>query len=102
MVLQLLILLFVTNVLLHLKSYLNSTITPLSVSLCLSLSLPSSVSLCVVMADGSSCPRQMVFGVVTSIDLLNYITTHERRGNARERTMSECSMTSECSLTDEL
>uniref|UniRef100_A0A673YCA6 Cystathionine beta-synthase n=1 Tax=Salmo trutta TaxID=8032 RepID=A0A673YCA6_SALTR len=54
------------------------------------------------MADGSSCPRQMVFGVVTSIDLLNYITTRERRGNARERTMSECSMTSECSLTDEL
>uniref|UniRef100_A0A4W5JUK1 Cystathionine beta-synthase n=1 Tax=Hucho hucho TaxID=62062 RepID=A0A4W5JUK1_9TELE len=54
------------------------------------------------MADGSSCLRQMVFGVVTSIDLLNYITTRERRGSARERTMSECSMTSECSLTDEL
>ncbi|XP_021453541.2 cystathionine beta-synthase [Oncorhynchus mykiss] len=53
------------------------------------------------MADGSSCLRQMVFGVVTSIDLLNYITTRERRGGARERTMSECSMTSECSLTDE-
>uniref|UniRef100_A0A8K9Y1A7 Cystathionine beta-synthase n=1 Tax=Oncorhynchus mykiss TaxID=8022 RepID=A0A8K9Y1A7_ONCMY len=41
------------------------------------------------MADGSSCLRQMVFGVVTSIDLLNYITTRERRGGARERTMSE-------------
>uniref|UniRef100_A0A8C7MTI3 Cystathionine beta-synthase n=1 Tax=Oncorhynchus kisutch TaxID=8019 RepID=A0A8C7MTI3_ONCKI len=36
------------------------------------------------MADGSSCLRQMVFGVVTSIDLLNYITTRERRGSARE------------------
>ncbi|XP_047225634.1 cystathionine beta-synthase b isoform X2 [Girardinichthys multiradiatus] len=28
-------------------------------------------------ADGSVCPRQMVFGVVTAIDLLNFITTHE-------------------------
>merc|ERR1712142_85037 len=37
------------------------------------------------MADGSSCPRYMVFGVVTSVDLLHYITTHERR----ERTLSE-------------
>uniref|UniRef100_A0A673YD17 Cystathionine beta-synthase n=1 Tax=Salmo trutta TaxID=8032 RepID=A0A673YD17_SALTR len=31
------------------------------------------------MADGSSCPRQMVFGVVTSIDLLNYITTQDTK-----------------------
>ncbi|TMS06178.1 Cystathionine beta-synthase [Larimichthys crocea] len=28
-------------------------------------------------ADGSACQRQMVFGVVTAIDLLHYITTHE-------------------------
>nr|XP_046220603.1 cystathionine beta-synthase-like [Oncorhynchus gorbuscha] len=45
------------------------------------------------MEDGSPCLRQMVFGVVTAIDILNYITT-------RERTLSECSITSECSLTD--
>uniref|UniRef100_A0A673Y737 Cystathionine beta-synthase n=1 Tax=Salmo trutta TaxID=8032 RepID=A0A673Y737_SALTR len=45
------------------------------------------------MADGSSCPRQMVFGVVTSIDLLNYITTRERRGNAREcRLLGGCGL----------
>uniref|UniRef100_A0A8C7J5L1 Cystathionine beta-synthase n=1 Tax=Oncorhynchus kisutch TaxID=8019 RepID=A0A8C7J5L1_ONCKI len=31
------------------------------------------------MADGSSCLRQMVFGVVTSIDLLNYITTQDTK-----------------------
>uniref|UniRef100_A0A667XZN9 Cystathionine beta-synthase n=1 Tax=Myripristis murdjan TaxID=586833 RepID=A0A667XZN9_9TELE len=31
------------------------------------------------MADGLACSRQMVFGVVTAIDLLNYITTRERR-----------------------
>ncbi|XP_067111172.1 cystathionine beta-synthase b [Osmerus mordax] len=47
------------------------------------------------MADGSVCTRQMVFGVVTAIDLLNYITTRERR----ERTLSECSLSS---LTDEM
>ncbi|KAM4562055.1 cystathionine beta-synthase b [Fundulus diaphanus] len=28
-------------------------------------------------AEGSVCPRQMVFGVVTAIDLLNFITSHE-------------------------
>ncbi|TKS66995.1 Cystathionine beta-synthase [Collichthys lucidus] len=28
-------------------------------------------------ADGSACQRQMVFGVVTAVDLLHYITTHE-------------------------
>uniref|UniRef100_A0A673YT43 Cystathionine beta-synthase n=1 Tax=Salmo trutta TaxID=8032 RepID=A0A673YT43_SALTR len=52
------------------------------------------------MEDGSPCLRQMVFGVVTAIDMLNYITTRERQGSTRERTLSECSMTSECSLTD--
>ncbi|KAK6309682.1 hypothetical protein J4Q44_G00195630 [Coregonus suidteri] len=54
------------------------------------------------MADGSPCLRRMVFGVVTAIDLLHYITTRERRGSARDRTLSECSITSECSLTEEL
>ncbi|XP_070979688.1 cystathionine beta-synthase-like [Oncorhynchus clarkii lewisi] len=52
------------------------------------------------MEDGSPCLRQMVFGVVTAIDMLNYITTRERQGSTRERTLSECSITSECSLTD--
>jgi len=42
------------------------------------------------MSDGSAQPRHMVFGVVTAIDLLNYITTRERR----ERSMSECSLSS--------
>uniref|UniRef100_A0A8C9VYT1 Cystathionine beta-synthase n=1 Tax=Scleropages formosus TaxID=113540 RepID=A0A8C9VYT1_SCLFO len=31
------------------------------------------------MADGSPCLRQMVFGVVTAIDLLNFVTSKERR-----------------------
>ncbi|XP_041933563.1 cystathionine beta-synthase-like protein isoform X1 [Alosa sapidissima] len=42
------------------------------------------------MTDGSPTLKQMVFGVVTAIDLLNYVTTRERR----ERSLSECSMTS--------
>ncbi|KAM4608590.1 cystathionine beta-synthase b [Polymixia lowei] len=46
------------------------------------------------MGDGSPCLRQMVFGVVTAIDLLNYITTHERR----ERSLSECSLSDDMSL----
>ncbi|XP_071372254.1 cystathionine beta-synthase b [Centroberyx affinis] len=46
------------------------------------------------MADGSACPRQMVFGVVTAIDLLNHITTRERR----ERSLSECSLSDDMSL----
>ncbi|XP_070694155.1 cystathionine beta-synthase b [Pempheris klunzingeri] len=37
-------------------------------------------------ADGSACRRQTVFGVATAIDLLNYITTDERR----RRSSSEC------------
>uniref|UniRef100_A0A8C7Q050 Cystathionine beta-synthase n=1 Tax=Oncorhynchus mykiss TaxID=8022 RepID=A0A8C7Q050_ONCMY len=41
------------------------------------------------MEDGSPCLRQMVFGVVTAIDMLNYITTRERQGSTRERTLSE-------------
>ncbi|XP_035531815.1 cystathionine beta-synthase b [Morone saxatilis] len=41
-------------------------------------------------ADGSACQKQMVFGVVTAIDLLNYITTQERQ---------DC-LSSECSLSD--
>ncbi|XP_056320750.1 cystathionine beta-synthase b [Danio aesculapii] len=40
------------------------------------------------MSDGSPKMRQMVFGVVTAIDLLNYVTMRERR----ERSLSECSM----------
>ncbi|KAM9346815.1 cystathionine beta-synthase b [Symphorus nematophorus] len=31
--------------------------------------------------DGSACQKQMVFGVVTAIDLLNYITTQEGHDN---------------------
>uniref|UniRef100_A0A667YDS9 Cystathionine beta-synthase n=1 Tax=Myripristis murdjan TaxID=586833 RepID=A0A667YDS9_9TELE len=45
------------------------------------------------MADGLACSRQMVFGVVTAIDLLNYITTRERR----ERSLSECSLSDDMS-----
>uniref|UniRef100_A0A4W4HG93 Cystathionine beta-synthase n=1 Tax=Electrophorus electricus TaxID=8005 RepID=A0A4W4HG93_ELEEL len=40
------------------------------------------------MTNGSSVLKQMVFGIVTAIDLLNYVTSRERRG----RTMSECSL----------
>ncbi|XP_057192693.1 cystathionine beta-synthase b isoform X1 [Triplophysa rosa] len=40
------------------------------------------------MTDGSSTMRQMVFGVVTAIDLLNFVAIRERR----ERSMSECSL----------
>ncbi|XP_066497085.1 cystathionine beta-synthase-like [Hoplias malabaricus] len=43
------------------------------------------------MIDGSSTLKQMVFGIVTAIDLLNYVTTRERR----ERTLSECSLPDE-------
>uniref|UniRef100_A0A8C9T3D8 Cystathionine beta-synthase n=1 Tax=Scleropages formosus TaxID=113540 RepID=A0A8C9T3D8_SCLFO len=38
------------------------------------------------MADGSSNLKQMVFGVVTAIDLLNFVTAREKR----ERSVSEC------------
>ncbi|XP_023667227.1 cystathionine beta-synthase-like protein isoform X2 [Paramormyrops kingsleyae] len=38
------------------------------------------------MADGSSSLKQMVFGVVTAIDLLNFVTAREKR----ERSQSEC------------
>uniref|UniRef100_A0AAY4BQ98 Cystathionine beta-synthase n=1 Tax=Denticeps clupeoides TaxID=299321 RepID=A0AAY4BQ98_9TELE len=37
------------------------------------------------MADGSPVLKQMVFGVVTAIDLLNYVATREKR----ERSLSE-------------
>ncbi|XP_036401759.1 cystathionine beta-synthase b [Megalops cyprinoides] len=37
------------------------------------------------LTDGSPCLKQMVFGVVTAIDLLNYVTARER-----ERSLSEC------------
>ncbi|XP_030642085.1 cystathionine beta-synthase b [Chanos chanos] len=43
------------------------------------------------MADGSPTLKQMVFGIVTAIDLLNYVATRERR----ERTLSESSATDE-------
>ncbi|KAL4656575.1 cystathionine beta-synthase-like [Arapaima gigas] len=38
------------------------------------------------MADGSPNLKQMVFGVVTAIDLLNFVTAREKR----ERSVSEC------------
>ncbi|KAI4882068.1 hypothetical protein NFI96_028317 [Prochilodus magdalenae] len=38
------------------------------------------------LADGSTTLKQMVFGVVTAIDLLNFVTAREKR----ERSMSEC------------
>ncbi|KAM6945519.1 cystathionine beta-synthase a [Aplochiton taeniatus] len=38
------------------------------------------------LTDGSASLRQMVFGVVTAIDLLNFVTVRERR----ERSLSEC------------
>uniref|UniRef100_A0A8C9VCS3 Cystathionine beta-synthase n=1 Tax=Scleropages formosus TaxID=113540 RepID=A0A8C9VCS3_SCLFO len=41
---------------------------------------------CTDMADGSSNLKQMVFGVVTAIDLLNFVTAREKR----ERSVSEC------------
>ncbi|KAI5629822.1 cystathionine-beta-synthase b [Silurus asotus] len=40
------------------------------------------------LTDGSSILKKMVFGIVTAIDLLNLVTTRERR----ERTQSECSL----------
>uniref|UniRef100_A0A7N6FBN1 Cystathionine beta-synthase n=1 Tax=Anabas testudineus TaxID=64144 RepID=A0A7N6FBN1_ANATE len=43
-------------------------------------------------ADGSACHRQMVFGVVTAIDLLSYITKCKRQNGSL----------SECSLLDDL
>lgn len=38
------------------------------------------------LTDGSPSLRQMVFGVVTAMDLLNFVTTRERR----DRSVSEC------------
>ncbi|KAK0133382.1 Cystathionine beta-synthase [Merluccius polli] len=38
------------------------------------------------LTDGSPSLKQMVFGVVTAIDLLNFVTAREKR----ERTLSEC------------
>lgn len=49
----------------------------------------SSFHLAVVPADltdGSPSLKQMVFGVVTAVDLLNFVTGRERR----ERSLSEC------------
>ncbi|XP_051998441.1 cystathionine beta-synthase b [Xyrauchen texanus] len=43
------------------------------------------------LSDGAPKMRQMVFGVVTAIDLLNYVATRERR----ERSLSECSLSEE-------
>ncbi|CDQ95114.1 unnamed protein product, partial [Oncorhynchus mykiss] len=39
------------------------------------------------LTDGSPSLKQMVFGVVTAIDLLNFVTAREKR----ERSFSECS-----------
>ncbi|CAL8288469.1 unnamed protein product [Lota lota] len=38
------------------------------------------------LTDGSTSLKQMVFGVVTAIDLLNFVTAREKR----ERSLSEC------------
>lgn len=38
------------------------------------------------LTDGSPSLKQMVFGVVTAVDLLNFVTGRERR----ERSLSEC------------
>lgn len=40
------------------------------------------------LTDGSSTQKKTVFGIVTAIDLLNFVTNRERR----ERTLSECSL----------
>uniref|UniRef100_A0A3B4ZGB7 Cystathionine beta-synthase n=1 Tax=Stegastes partitus TaxID=144197 RepID=A0A3B4ZGB7_9TELE len=55
------------------------------------ISLTSVFCLCPDVTDGSTCRRQTLFGVVTVIDLLNYITTHEDRLSP-ELTMSEASL----------
>lgn len=38
------------------------------------------------LTDGSTIMKHMVFGVVTAIDLLNFVTAREKR----ERSISEC------------
>lgn len=38
------------------------------------------------LTDGSTIMKHMVFGVVTAIDLLNFVTAREKR----ERSLSEC------------
>lgn len=38
----------------------------------------SPLCFCVDHTDGSSSKRQMVFGIVTAIDLLNFVTARER------------------------
>lgn len=38
------------------------------------------------LTDGSTVMKHMVFGVVTAIDLLNFVTAREKR----ERSVSEC------------
>lgn len=38
------------------------------------------------LTDGSATMKHMVFGVVTAVDLLNFVTVREKR----ERSMSEC------------
>lgn len=38
------------------------------------------------LTDGSTVMKHMVFGVVTAIDLLNFVTAREKR----ERSISEC------------
>ncbi|KAM9486411.1 cystathionine beta-synthase-like [Clarias gariepinus] len=40
------------------------------------------------LTDGSSALKMMVFGIITAIDLLNFVTTRE----SRERTLSESSL----------
>ncbi|XP_022530528.2 cystathionine beta-synthase a isoform X2 [Astyanax mexicanus] len=40
----------------------------------------------IYLTDGSTTLKQMVFGVVTAIDLLNFVTAREKR----ERSVSEC------------
>lgn len=47
------------------------------VVLCL-LKPESLLCFCADHTDGSSSKRQMVFGIVTAIDLLNFVTVRER------------------------
>jgi len=49
--------------------------------LCL-LKTESPPCFCVDHTDGSSSKRQMVFGIVTAIDLLNFVTARERVGKS--------------------
>lgn len=60
-------------------AFTNSAITTDWDGVVLCLLMPeSSLCFCVDHTDGSSSKRQMVFGIVTAIDLLNFVTARER------------------------